>query len=256
MNALSYKSIWVKEYERNEEYYNESFDPFANWEDRTRHASIAQMYLDHGLSAKYSNAQEAIARKFFFAAIQVVNRAEKEMRLEGDEISKGAFPINRGIALRARAYSTALTEQLLPKQDLVQASLDFLEWCKSYSRGEWDGQGQANYLASVRAALIAGDKESFTSLLNYKWPFNYHSEESDILRAMANEFQVATVIRNNGLTKRFRAFFDKYRDPVFKPDVFLEKEIVRFELGVLWCRYFDSSSSVFSWQRVVESVSY
>ena len=256
MNETSYKSIWIAKYQRDREYYEKETEPFDGWENLARHGSMAEQYLHLGLYASYGNSSEAIADKFFRAAVKITDRAELEERFERGKYSSMEFPRNRGVALRARAYASALAGEALRTQDLARASLDFVEWCKSYSRREWDGQGQANYLAGVRTALIAGDKERFTSLLNYKWPFSYHLEESDLYRAMANEIREAAVICNDALRKKFRTLFDNYRDPEFKSDVFLEREIVRFELGVFWCRYFNALSDEFTWQSVVDTISY
>lgn len=255
MSNPSYKAIWVLEYKKNQQYYEADVDPFDRWESLAGHASIAELHLDHGLRAWYGDAPETVVRKFLHAAIEITNRAESEKRFETGQYSSRGFPMNRGRALRTRAYATALLESILSKGDLVQASVDFEEWCKCYTRGEWDSQGQANYLAAVRTALIAEDRERFGSLLNHKWTFNWHQEEHAVFQAMSTEFQRSAVIHDPTLTARFRTMFDTYRNPDFKPDIFLEREMVRFELGAMWCKNFSPSEGRFKWHDVIDAVS-
>jgi hypothetical protein len=91
--------------------------------------------------------------------------------------------------------------------------------------------------------------------LNHKWPFNWHQEEHAIFQAMSTEFQRSAEIHDPTLTARFRTIFDTYRDPDFKADVFLEREIGRFEFGAMWCKHYSPSECGFKWRDAIDAVS-
>jgi hypothetical protein len=253
MNLSSFKLIWKRLYERDSGFFAAEIEPFADWES-TRHAGIAHIYLDYGLQALYGDAPASVARKFFVATVEMVDRAEREEKFEKDPHSNFGFPHNRAVALRARAHAKALLGQGLCVPDLNQASLDFETWCGWFTRREWDPQGEANYLAGVRTALLAGERERFSSLLQYKWPFKWHTEEHILYLNMSEAFQTKQRVFDPALVLRFRNLFDAYRNPEFKPDIFLEQEIIRFEFGVMWRLFFEGDVT-FSTQRVVDVIS-
>lgn len=253
MSGVSYKTTWIGEYERQREYYLDAIDPFENWESLGGHASIAELFLKQGLEALYGEAPANVVKKFFIAALQIVARAEAEDRFQTGRFTAGEFPLNRARALRTRAYARALLTGNSTREDLVQASNDFERWCSRCTRRNWDGQAQAHFLAAVRVAIIAGDLERVDSLLRHELGFRWHSEEHEIYLAMTKEFKRSTKIRGQRLTSRFRELFDCYRDPGFQSEVFLETGMVRFEMGVIWCRFF--AAGEFVWPSAVEAVS-
>jgi hypothetical protein len=57
------------------------------------------------------------------------------------------------------------------------------------------------------------------------------------------------------LAEPFRAFFDKVRDPRYKPPIPHQPVLHRLDLGALHHKYFVSSDGGIDWNRVIESVS-
>jgi len=215
---------------------------------------MADIYLEHGLCAAYGGAPNNVTSKFFLATVQMVDRAVKEQKFEKDPHSNFGFPHNRAVALRAQVYAKAMLGHGLCVSDLSQASLDFETWCQRFTRRQWDSQGEANYLAGVRTAFLAGDRERFSSLLAHKWPFKWHAEEHSLYQAITEAFLGNGVIEDPALTAHFRSLFDTYRNPEFKPDIFLEQGIIRFEFGIIWCMLFNPGAA-FDPGKIVEVVS-
>ncbi len=57
------------------------------------------------------------------------------------------------------------------------------------------------------------------------------------------------------MRRRFEEYFDYIRDPQLKTDLFLERDVLRLELGALRDKYFVSPDGRIDWPRVVEAVS-
>lgn len=241
-----YKQQWIDRLEKNREHYEEAVAPVSEWEV----SSQSEHLLISSLRAAYADAPDAIVNKFASTAVSIVNSAVANGSFEKGKRAEGAFPRNRAVALRARAYAKALLGEPLPSDDLLQASHDF----ETRATSMWNHQYEAYYLNGVRAALIAGDQERFASLLNTKRAFKWHKEEYGVLRGIADAWPHASSGLGSDLRDRFRALFDLYRNPEFKPDIYMELEIVRFELGAIWCRLFDKRHA-FSWQEVINAVS-
>ena len=125
MNQTSFKSIWLREYEKEREYFADEVQPFEDWNALTGHGGIAELYLANGLCAAYADGNPAVVQKFLEAAISIVGRAESEQKFDRDRPAKAGFPMNRAVALRTRAYAMAVVTGELPVRDLIQASKDF-----------------------------------------------------------------------------------------------------------------------------------
>ncbi len=250
MTRISYKTYWTDDYERNREFFEDLVDPFRNWDRRDGHGDWAAWFLSSSLAAAYADAPAEIVRKFASAAVDVVDRAVTEDVFQTGKLAKGAFPRNRAVALRTRAYAQVLLGQSLPTDDLAQASRDF----ETRALTMWDHQYEAYYLNGVRAALIAGDHQLFTRLLTVKRQFKCHEDEYGVLRGLVDYLPHASTGPDAEFRDRFRSLFDRYRNPEFKPDIYLELEIIRFELGAIWYLFF-SQTRAFSWHDVIAAVS-
>lgn len=241
-----HKQWWIDRLEKNREHYEDAVEVSSDWEV----SSQSEQLLITSLRAAYADAPDAIVHKFASTVVLIVGSAANDDIFEKGKYAQGAFPRNRAVALRARAYAKVLLGEPFPVDDLLQASQDF----ESRATSTWNHQYEAYYLNAVRAALIAGDQERFASLLNADREFKSHDEEFGALRGLADEFHRDSSSPSTDLRDRFRDLFDRYRNPEFKPDIYMELEIVRFELGAIWCRFFDKAR-VFSWREVINAVS-
>jgi hypothetical protein len=250
MRHVSYKQGWVDNYARNREYFADSVDPFRNWENRDSHGDWAEWFLSNALATAYSDAPGTIVRKFASAAVEIVDRTLAENQFEQGKLAQADFPMNQAVALRARAYAKVLIGESLGTEDLLQASRDF----EARAVLTWNHQYEAYYLNGVRAALLAGDHDRFVRLLKTNRKFKWHVEEFAVLHNIAEQPSLGTSGSNAELTDRFRILFDRYRDPDFKPDMYLDLQVARFELGAIWCQLFDQPNA-FGWQRVISAIS-
>lgn len=240
------KKWWIDRFENNRGYYEDAVEILRDWEA----SSQSEHLFINALRAAYADAAPSIVHKFASAAGMIVDRAVADNAFEQGKVAQRAFPRNRAVALRARAYAKVLLGEPLSANDLVQASHDF----ESIATSIWNHQYEAYYLNGVRAAFIAGDHARFRSLLNTKREFKWHEEEYGVLRGIADELSSVSSAPRTDLRDRFRALFDLYRNPEFKPDIYMELEIVRFELGAIWCQLFDKTPT-FAWQEVIDAVS-
>ena len=253
MIVMDYKQKWINHLERERDYFSTPPDHFHNWARNSMPEMIAGVYLSNALCALYAGGGIQVAEKFFCATIELIDRAFEEDRFHAKYAEYG-LPKNQGEALRVRAYARALTGNDLNLEDLIQASKYYIEWCSAAKGAEWDSQAQSNYLDSIRMLLIADDLEGARELLKTKRKFKWHTEEHELLKTIVCEAELNIPIENEELYQRVIAFFDRIRDPDFKPDVFFPKDLGRFEWGVLLHKYFVDSERI-NWQDVIDSVS-
>lgn len=248
-----YKQEWKEQYQRDRSYFEEDFDPFQDWDVIDMPGLVAESQLIDALFVLYGDGDPAIIGKFLSAAIEAANRAQAENKFSSVQCERG-FPKNRGRALRTRAYATALHSGQLPTDDLRQASYDYETWCNQYGKHDWGAQSQAYLLNAARPAAIAGDIERFAALLHDERAFNWHEAEHGAYVALAAAIKDGIPVQDERLIDRFQGIFNRIRRPDFKPTVYMEKDIVRFELGAIWCKYFLSNGSI-DWNTVIDEVS-
>ena len=253
MIAMDNKSKWIEEVEKEREYFSRPPVPFENWEQNSKSEWKAELSFADGLEACYANISSPIAKILFRACVEIVDRAFAEDRFHAKYAEYG-LPRNIGAALRVRAYAKALLGELLVNEDLRQASANYIEWCSSWTGVDWDSQAQSDYLSAVRMSLIAGDIKQAQQLLATKRKFKWHTEEHGLLLDITREVQFGIPIQNLEMHNRVVAFFDRIRDPDFKPDVFFPKDMGRFEWGVLIEKYFTLGIEI-DWQRVIDGIS-
>jgi hypothetical protein len=233
-----------------------AMDPFEHWEFNRMPESSAEERLRYGLRIFYSQWNDPDGRAFFEQTLRVADRALHEEKYKGTEFLDAGFPKNRGRLLRARAYAAALLGQALDENALRQASIDCAEYCKILKGKLWDSQGQANYLAAVRLALVAGDQEQARQLMKTRKSFRWHFEEFEILRGIIGTIDEGIPEKGRVIMQALlEAYFNKIRDPHLKPDVFMETDILRLELGAIRDKYFVSPDGIISWPRVIEALS-
>jgi hypothetical protein len=253
--STSFKTYWGDHYRKNSEFFERDIEPFKEWDRLREHGSFANTRLTLGaLQALYADGPHAIIQRFLLAALEIVDRAITEIDFENGKWQQKSFPLNRGEAFQVRAYARALGGGFLSTDDLLQASTDYEQWVYLAAGRNWDAQDEAKYLNAVRMALIAGDRDRFASLLQAKRSFKSHTEEYAIYKAMATEFEHSGTIENRELKIRFKSLFDRYRDPQFKSDFYVHLALLRFELGIIWCKCFFPTSE-FGWQEVINAIS-
>lgn len=164
-----------------------------------------------------------------------------------------AFPRNRGEGLRVRAYANVLLGHALDTQDLVQASRDYEERFIATPQRDWDSIPQAHILEAARMSLISGDLKRAKEVLSIKRSMKWHAEEFQLLKELVAEAQTELPVHNSSLRARVKKFFDRVRDPEYKPNVFMDLPILRLEWGALINKYFETGSHI-NWSRVIELI--
>lgn len=251
--GVSYKAKWLAAYEAERDYYAEEPRPFEKWDRDSKPEWTAEWELRNALRVLYATAERAIADKFLSAALEVVARAFAEDKFHS-KYAEMAFPENRGSALRARAYACAIKTGTFDASDLVNSGRDIEAYWSKFGPEDWDSQTQAYFLDVVRMALIAGDLVGARNVLQTKRSFKWHAEEHRLLKNLIEEALYGTPIRNEQLLSHITEFFDEIRDPDFKPNSYMELEIVRLEWGAIINKYFETGASI-DWNRVIELVS-
>ncbi len=253
MIAIDFKTKWIEEVEREREYFESPTDHFDNWERNGGPEIKADWHLANALCILYGDGDKRLAEKFFCATIELIDRAFAEDKFHS-EFSESGLPRNQGEGLRVRSYARALMGSGLDTQALLQASEYFVEWTSDWTGADWDSQAQSDYLVAVRMALIAGNIKRASELLKTRRSFKWHAEEHTLLKAITSEFEKGIPIANVELHQRVVAFFDRIRDPGFKPDIFFPKDMGRLEWGVLSHKYFTAGDDI-DWPAVIDSIS-
>lgn len=250
-----YHNFWINRYNREQKSYREvlELDPFDHWERNRMPEITAETNLIFGLEILYVPGEITQAQAFFERCISISERALTEDKLTTG-LAESGFPLNRGVLLRAKNYALTLVERNLDNALLSQASLDFEKGRGMLHKQPWDSQGQAEYLAAVRVAIIVGDFKRAHHLLKKRKPFNWHQEEFALWKKLVETLEVSSPLDQN-FREQFDEFFDIIRDPTLKPDRFVERAILSFELGVIRDKYLISSNGSIDWRRVIVAIS-
>jgi len=212
--------------------------------------------LRYGLEFFYAQWNDPDGRSFLEQATTVADRALREEKYRGTEFLEASFPQNHGFLLRVRSYANALLGHTLDEAALHQAAIDCEEYSKKFAKKKWDSHDQADYLAAVRLALVAGDLNHACRLLDTRKSFKWHFEEFEILKGIADGLAQKMGEKDRVIMLALLdSYFNKIRDPNFKPDVYMEAQILRLELGAIRDKYFISGDGVINWQRVIEAIS-
>ena len=251
---MGFKRHWQTHIEKNLEYFEgDLFPPFRNWEDDRLPEMDAVRKLRNGLICAYARWDGRRRDSFFDQSIAIVERALAENKFMS-ESCQFAFPGNRACALRVRAYASALLGRGLLIDDLNQSSIDYESWCEGYEAGDWDSQAQAYYLDAVRTALLAGELNRASGLLDVRRSFRWHQQEFETMGQLIRAAVKSTPVLGDSARESILTFFELIRDPSFQPDVFLEIDVVRLEWGALVNKYLAPGDAI-NWNTVIEIVS-
>jgi len=246
-----HKAFWILDHDKNKDFrwQHVEADPFKNWEQWRSPDMKAEVEFDMALRCLYADQQE-LGRQYLRRAIAVAERALKEDKCRSERC-KGGWPWNEGRLKRTLAYARALGGERFDTTLVVQASERLSEWCAGTAKRDWDEMDQLVLLAAIRLALLAGDAERARTLLRTKRSLKANAEEKELLQGLA---EVRPPSERAPLAKPFKAFFDKVRDPGYKPpaDEYL---MHRLELGALYDKSFVSVDGEIDWNRVIEAVS-
>lgn len=245
-----HKAYWQLEYERNKDFYFENIqqDPFAKWDLLAAPDGAAERELSKALNCLYADQKE-LAQQYLRRAIAVAERALREDKCRSERC-KGGYPRNEAQLLRALAYSRGLLGEQLDGNLFVRSATLFEE---SSRRGDWDPMAQLELLGGIRMALLAGEQERAAKTLKTgrRRALKDNLEEKELLETLSHARGAEDLAR---LSKLFKVFFDKVRDPGFKPPAH-EYVMHRLDLGALNDKYFVSVDGAIDWDRVIKSVS-
>jgi hypothetical protein len=253
---INYRSFWIRNIEENPEDYNLilSIDPFAHWEQNSLPEGTAEDNFLYGLQLLYGQVEISKANIFFERSVKVVNRALEENKLN-ISYAKARFPFNRGKLLQVKGYSEALLGRMLDNILLLQACLDIERGSKTLHKGRWDDQAQADYLCAVRLALITGDFQKAHNLLQKRSNYNFHSEQYNLYKTIIQVKTQTNKLLDASLFMEFEKFFDVVRNPNYIPKVYLDRDLLRFELGIIREKILMNPNKEINWHNVIEAIS-
>lgn len=243
----TYAALWREKYTEDQASFETlvGMDLWQNWDRWLEPEVQAWNHLRNGLDVLWGG-DEVMAQAFLRRAHEFSARAEAEK-----SPLDVAFPLNRGELRRIRTYAGCLCaapeETSAARVRLLDAAEDFAEWCRKLKGHEWDSQGQAHHLTAVRLTLIVGDSERAQALFKTRRGFKYHEEEHGLLRDLAAGH------RDEAVQRRFETYFDRLRNPDFRPEVFLEPNYVRLEFALLEALFFGPGEPV-DWLQAARSV--
>lgn len=257
MTNVSYRAAWQAEYAKDRMGYDEilTWDPFANWESNSAPESLAERLCEHGLAILCGGGDPEQARRFLENCLRIAERTLAERKLESLPWCKSKFPKNRGELLRARTFAQALLGGSLNEAALRQAAADIEEFSHGFPKGKWDDLEEADYLGSVRLALLGGDPEMPARLFKRRRVIRWHAEEYALLKGLADSPQPPPPQPDLPLLVRFDAYFERIRDPKYKSEVYQQTDVLRPELAALRDKYFVSPDGRVDFQRVVQAIS-
>lgn len=255
MRTTTYASTWTAALTRDRSAYLTLLekDPFQGWERNRMPEATAERLLVMGTEILFGDRADPLGVAFCEKASEVADRALAERKCES-ALCKSAFPLNRGHLQRVRVLTTGILCRSLDLEALKHASDDCAAWCESYQRWEWDSQAEAYYLGAVRMALLGMEGVRTEKLLRGRRRFKWHKVEQELLKDLAPGLVAGRLVEDASVVERFRSFFDRVRDPTFKPEVFAEVKVQRLELGLLWDRGFVGDGQAIDWPRAIDAV--
>jgi len=254
VGGTAYASAWAAALARDRSAYLILLekDPFEKWDLNRMPEGTAERLLVMGTEILFGDRADVLGSAFIERALRVAERALAEQKYES-ALCKNGFPLNRGHLERVRTLATGTLGGSLDVEALRRASDDCAAWCEGYERREWDSQAEAYYLGAVRMALLGMDTARTEKLLASRRRFKWHRIEYELLKDIATRLVTDRPL-DAGLAERFKGFFDRVRDPAFKPEVFAEAKIQRLEIGLLWDRGFVSDDQTIDWSRAIDAV--
>jgi hypothetical protein len=255
MSSPSYREVWEKRFRTNREGFIQvaTWDPFKDWELSTAPENRAEENLLDALEILYGHGDADLARRFLEHCLLIAERTLAEDKLRSPRC-KDNYPKNRGILIRARTYARAILGSPLEEVALLEASAEFERACAEYPKHKWDDYREETFLAAVRLAIIGGDGEQVKRLLRRRRLFRWHPEQDELLRALASSLQASSPQKDELFKARFKAYFDRVRDPNYNPQAFSRVPILRLELGILQDKYLFSSDRVVDLQRTIDAI--
>lgn len=229
---------WWEREQRNVELIAQQ-DPFQDWE-RSRNPEIgATSQVILGSKVLFAHGPEKLRNRFFENAVAISNRALSD---EGLQMQAPGYPLNRAILLRDRFLSQAVLGSA-NETDARDAAADCAKYCAGMKK--WNDMHEAYFLMGIRLRMIIGD-DSVAKALSIR-TLRYQAESQSILLSVLRER------RASGVREAFDSYFDKIRDPEYRPGIFTEREVERLELSAIRHRtFFDFDGSI-DWLHAMEA---
>jgi hypothetical protein len=236
--------------QKNREYYHSYLkkDPFEKWDKSRMPETRVDSLFIRGMQILLVEPDNPDALEYLKRCLLIADRAIEEGKLQSKECA-AAFPRNRGQLVRGRSYAEALLGNGLPSARLLEASHDFEDWSRETMKHNANEQVEAYYLASIRLALVAKDTRRAADLLSAT-PLSSNSIERELLACLA----ALTAETGDRLLKSFDEYFDRVRDPKAKMSVFIERDILSFELSVLREMYLSAPAESLKLRRVLDAI--
>ncbi len=231
---------WLTREEKNLELIADR-DPLAQWERNESPEVGSTSQLTLGVKVLLSGGAEGLATRFLKNAVVIAERALAESRAER---MPDAFPLNRGILRRDRFLAEAILGNV-DAQHAIDAAGDFKDYCAGVRR--WDDLHEAYYVSALRLELLAKDSTVERDVTPRR-TFRYHTEGLSIVRLVLDPGR-----RPEG-KREVDVFFDKIRNPEYKPHVFSERDVECLEVSAMrYMKYLSFDESV-DWWRAAQAV--
>jgi len=224
-----------------------SSDPFARWEKNRAPELGAKEQLIWALYIAFADPAHELVRRFLTRAVEIADRALAERKFE-DELCRGAFPANVGVALRTKAQCLSILTGVTQESLFREASEHFLQYCRDEELG-WDEIARNYYLSGIRSALLAGNPELAREVLQ-AGQAPEHEEELALLQAL-----IAAAGNGERLPPKTQAgldkLFDRTRHPRYDQKPPLSVIVGPFEIACVRDKYAVSEDRKVDWRRVI-----
>lgn len=258
-SLVIYKPLWIDFVERNREAFSNPSapDPFNGWDRDMMPESTAEIRLIMALELLYADAPD-MAQPYLRLSLEVAERTLAEDKCRSERC-RADYPHNLGKVLRAKCYAEALLSGQLELPTIEQAIPCFQEYLKGETSSDWKTSlTQADLLALIRLELVSRKASAAAALLkSNRKRLNWHSEQARILALVADETDRRPMEVKLG---EFDQFFDVCRNPKYTRQldgegVIEERDIQRFELGIIRHTYLISAGGSADHQAILQSIS-
>lgn len=161
------------------------------------------------------------------------------------------------------AISYGLRDDGAPGPALLKACRDDAVAAYAEAEGEnWDERAQSEYLVAIQFCLISGDVSGATEMFGVKRRFALTQHWHDWLAGFLGHIEAATGGRLAGAAAvaEFDEFFDRVRDPRFKPVkekgkwMSVSLPLLRLQLAILRHKYVDNGPVAGCWSQILRSI--
>lgn len=202
---------------------------------------VAEQQFSRAIEIILGHGSPELAERYFDRGLVAVDRLMSNDAFTDAPGCLLRFPLNRAMATRVLVYTRAMRGQVLDKELLKAASVDFEEMARRYVDVDdpQDNNEQTRYywIDSIHTAVISGDVSRARELLDsIPRPISYHARRFELLRqAVARSANELSAEELSSFISHFCQFYENARDPRNwnKTDFYTWSVVSAIELGML-----------------------